>query len=174
MNEYIAQRNDITIPFQLQLEDRYSSELGTSIDEIEPFTDEFAEIVEVMKQKLVEEAPILEGTEVPVYKPFEQNEIEYDRSKSPSWIQPLDIGYLRADLIPASIPDSNISSCTVEPLNQSCLTADCDGKSSEQPTNCSKETSDVSGCETDATNECSVCTVPMINEQMDGTQNEEK
>ncbi len=174
MDQYIAQRDNITIPFQRHLEDRYSSELGTNINEIEPFTVEFTEIVEEMKQKLVDEKPILQGTEAPVYKPFEQNEIEYDRSKSPSWIQPLDIGCLRADLIPTSILDSNISSCTAEPSNQTCLTADCDVKSSEQPTNCLKEISDDCGCVIDATNESSVCTVPMTSELTDGTQNEEK
>jgi hypothetical protein len=175
MDQYIAQRDNITIPFQRHLEDRYSSELGTNINEIEPFTVEFTEIVEEMKQKLVDEKPILQGTEVPVYKPFEQNEIGYYRKEvSPVWKQPLDIGCLRADLIPTSILDSNISSYTVEPSNQTCLTADCDAKLSEQPTSCSKEILDDCGCAIDATNESSVCTVPMINELTDGTQNEEK
>jgi hypothetical protein len=134
MEQYIAKRNDLTTPYQRDIEYRYSSDLGTFIQEIEPFTVEFTDIVEEMKQKLVDEKPILQGTEVPVYKPFEQNEIEYDGGKPLSWIQPLDIGCLKADLIPTSIPDSNTSSCTVKPLNQTCLTNDCDVKSSEQRT----------------------------------------
>lgn len=174
MEEYIAQRNNITVPYQLALEDSYSSNFGTDLNEIEPFTHELFGIVDKMKIVFADEKPILQGTEVPVYKPFEENEIQFDKSKPESWMMPLDHGSLRAGLIPALIPDSNTLSCTAKPSNQNCHTVGCDAKSSNPQTDCFKETSEGCGCATDAMNESSDCTVPMISEQMDGTPSEEK
>ena len=42
--------------------------VGASLEEIEPFTKELTTMVDKMKEELVKETRILEGTEIPKYK----------------------------------------------------------------------------------------------------------
>ena len=44
--------------------------LGTPIEQIEPFTQELHAIVDTMKEEMLTESRILEGTAVPTYDEF--------------------------------------------------------------------------------------------------------
>lgn len=48
--------------------------MGASLEEIEPFTTELTTMVDKMKEELIKETRILDGTEAPVYKENELSE----------------------------------------------------------------------------------------------------
>jgi hypothetical protein len=166
---YMKDRDDLTIPSTLGA-GYIMSDFGTDLDAIEPFTAELTGIVDKMKEDLASEVRILEGTEIPEY----QNELSDTETKDDQWTNDLRSGFLTTVLTPISMPGSSSSLYTVRhssPVSPTLasggvcmmsLTAFCEGKS------------DVSGCATDATNECSVCTVPTISEPTLGMQSEEK
>lgn len=173
LDEYIKNRDEglYTIPSKLDA-GYVLSDFGTDLDAIEPFTSEMTSIVDKMKEELANEKRILEGTDVPEYVPFIQNELSQSESKEDQWRTPLPHGSLTIGRIHTSTPESNISSSSVSPKN-----LDSDTPSFAEPCcplqigSCS-ETSGDCGCVTAATNECSECTVPMTSEPTPGMPNE--
>ena len=173
LETYISTRDDglYTIP-SLCTAGYILSNFGTEIDSIEPFTNELTEIVEKMKEDLAQEARILEGTDVPDYIPLGQNELSTIETKEDQWNASSLNGCSPNDPIHASTLVSN-SFCTnlndpsmnipePEPRCMASCSNSCEGKS------------DACGCATDATDESSVCMVPMISEQMLGTPSDLK
>ena len=146
------------------------SDLGTDLDAIEPFTMELTGIVDKMKEELVNEIRILDGTEAPEY----ENELSGCETKDDQWTTDLRNGFLKTVPTRSSMPDSSSLSCIVRHSSPVSPTLSCVGTCSMPQTGCCGATSDVSGCETDAMNECSVCTVPTISELTLGTPSEAK
>jgi hypothetical protein len=173
IENYTKERDDLMTPSKLTAA-YICSNAGTDLDAIEPFTSELTGIVETMKENLVTETRILEGTEVPVYKPFTENELSEGETKEDQWTNVSPNGYLTTDRIPTSEPGSNISSSFAELFNQDCPIQRLRRKSQPQQTVFFEGTWGGDGCETDATNECSECTVPTINEPTPGTPSEVK
>jgi len=145
--------------------------VGASLDEIEPFTTELTQVVDKMKEELVNEKRILEGTDVPEYN---QNELKIVQVSEEQWKNALQSGYSTIDPTHASTLVSDTLSSFVE-------LSSLDSPSDFLPelymklsTNSCSAKSDECGTETGVTNECCECTVPMINEQTGGTQNETK
>ena len=67
MDAYTKERDDLLTLSKLNA--AYTiSDFGTDLEKIEPFMQELTEIVDKMKEQLVNETRILEGTEVPEYK----------------------------------------------------------------------------------------------------------
>jgi hypothetical protein len=174
MKKYSADRDDLMTPSTLNAA-YICSDFGTDLDAIEPFMQELTGIVDTMKEELANETRILEGTLEPVYSEVvEENELSGGETKEDQWTNDLRSGFLTTVLTPISMPGSSSSLSTarhsspVSPTLASggvcmmSLTAFCEGKS------------DVSGCATDATNECSVCMVPTISEPTLGMPSEEK
>jgi hypothetical protein len=175
MNEdYIRERDDLTTPYTGDLECPYAGSLGADLMEIDEFTNELTGIVETMKEKLVTETRILEGTEVPVYKPLSENELSEGETKEEQWTNVSPNGCLTTDRIPTSEPGSNISSSFAELFSQGCPIRFLRRKSQPQQTVFFEGTWGGDGCETDATNECSECTVPTTSEPTPGTPSEVK
>ena len=138
---------------------------GAYIDEIEPFTIELTDIVDKMKEEMVNETRILEGTAVPEYSA--ENGLSNNETKEDQWRTNLPSGFLPIDRIHTSTPESNNLPAV---LNQPAGNIpEPDERFTALSNAFSKVMSDDSGCEIGATNESSVCTVPMISEQTDGT-----
>jgi len=147
------------------------SNFGTDLDAIEPFTTELTAIVDKMKEELVNEKRILDGTEVPEYN---QNELSEEKISEEEWTTFLPSGSLRTVRILTSIPGSSTSSCSVRhnsPVLDILGSASC--SCPLQTPSCPPIWGDC-GCVIDAMNESSECTVPMISEPMPGTPSEVK
>ena len=145
--------------------------VGASLDEIEPFTTELTGVVDKMKEELVNEMRILEGTDVPEYK---ENELSQSKPTDEQWMSDSLNGSLTTDPIHASTPVFDTLFSSVAPLSldsPSAISSESFMKAFN--VSCSVR-SDVCGSEIDATNECCECTVPTINEPTDGTQSEAK
>lgn len=161
-------------------EDPYAMEIdaGAPLDEIEPFQQELAAIVDTMKEQMTVEARIIEGTEVPVYGQGEwavpKNELSDEMHVDEQWKTDLPSGCLTIDRIHTLTPVSNNSSSSVEPSSPPLGIRAFGDMYMKLRTHSLREMSDVSGCVIDATNECSVCTVPTINEPTLGMPNEAK
>jgi hypothetical protein len=147
------------------------SDHGTNLEDIEPFTAELTGIMDSMQEALANEARILEGTEVPEY---DQNELSGERISEEEWRTYLHNGSSRTVRIPISMFDSSSLPSSVRPVSPVFPTLDSDGKFCERSIPSSWGISDGCGCETDAMNESSECTVPMISEPMLGMLSEEK
>jgi len=155
---------------------------GVDIRQEQEFQDELHGIVDDMTVKLIDETKILEGTlkpeygkgdwEIPVIVP--ENELSHSILPEEQWRSDSQNGCLTTDLIRVSTPDSNISSCCVENSSPIFHTPSLRRQSTLSPTNSCSGNSAASGSETDAMNEFSECTVPMISAQMLGTPSEVK
>lgn len=142
---------------------------GASLDEIEPFTNELTEVVDKMKEELLNEKRLLEGTEIDEYK---ENEFSQPMLVEEQWKMLLQNGYSTTDLIPISITESNNLPSFVGLFTQNYPIENSNDRFSQSSTNsCSGKLEDF-GDEIDHMNEFSECTVPTINEQTDGTLNE--
>ena len=166
VQERIQQREeDLTTPHTCDAAYIYYP-AGASLDEIEPFTTELTEVVDKMKEELLNEKRVLEGTEIDEYK---ENEFSQPMLIEEQWKMLSQNGYSTTDLIPISITELNNSSSFVDLFTRSCPIVRSDDELSQSSTNsCSGKLEDF-GDEIDVMNEFSECTVPMINEQMDGT-----
>lgn len=147
---------------------------GAELDQIDQFTQELTTIVDKMKEDLMAETRILEGTEVPEYRPLDQNELSDSEHKEEQWKTDLLNGSWKIDHIPTFDADSSSSFCSADTLNPTAPIRLSNDGYIPWRRSCYPEISDVSGCAIDATNECSECTVPMISEQTPGTPNEVK
>lgn len=161
---------DLTIPHKCDAAYIYYP-TGADLEQIDNFTTELTEIVDKMKEELVKETRILEGTEVPVYQ---ENELSQTNPEEPQWNSVLPNGSSTIDLIPTSTQDSSSSFSTADLFNQNCPIVRLRRQSTNSPISSCSETSGVCGTETDAMNECSECTVPMTSELMLGMPNEVK
>lgn len=72
--QYLEEREDLVTPHTLQVEE-LGSNFGTDIEEAEAQTRELIAIVDQMKEELVNETRLLEGTTVPDYASLLQNEL---------------------------------------------------------------------------------------------------
>lgn len=173
IENYTKERDDLLTPSKLTAA-YICSNAGTDLDAIEPFTAELTEIVDKMKEELANEVRILEGTEVPEYKQLPQNELSDAESKECQWTNDLQNGFSTTVLTPTLIPGLSSSSCSVRhnsPVLDTLGSARC---SCPLQTPSWQGISGDCGCVTDATNECSECTVPMISELTPGTPSEVK
>ena len=166
VQERIQQREeDLTTPHTCDAVYIYYP-AGASLDEIEPFTTELTEVVDKMKEELLNEKRVLEGTDVPEYK---ENELSQPKDIEEQWKTLSQPGFSTTDLTHISIIELNNSSSFADIFTRSCPIVRSDDELSQLSTNsCSGKLEDFGG-EIDVTNEFSECTVPMINEQMDGT-----
>jgi hypothetical protein len=144
---------------------------GADLDEIEPFTNELTEVVDKMKEELLNEKRLLEGTDVPEYK---ENELSQSKPTEEEWKNDSLNGCSTTDPTLSSTVESNSLSSFVRLLNLPRITVDLNERYEAQSTDSCSGKLDDSGSETDAMNECSECTVPMISELMLGMPNEEK
>lgn len=155
------------------------SAYGVDIETEQVFQQELHGIVDDMKVKLVDEKKILEGTLNPEYGKGDwglpaigKNELSNFNPLQEQWKSDLQNGSLTIDPTPISVIDSNNSSSTAEHSTLNCPIVPLRRLSTSSWTNSCSENSADCGNETDAMNESSECTVPMINEQMLGTPNE--
>ena len=144
---------------------------GAALDEIESFTNELTEVVDKMKEELLNEKRVLEGTDVPEY---DENGLSQSKVTEEQWKTVSLNGCSITDLTPISIIESNNSACFAELFNRNCPIAQFDELSTLSSTNSCSGMLDDCGIEIDATNEFSECTVPMISELTLGMPNEEK
>ena len=170
---YRKTREDLETPHECHAAYTLSN-FGTELDAIEPFTEELTGIVDTMKEQLATEARILEGTDAPEYKPIGENELSEGETKEDQWTIDLRNGFSTIVLTPIFRGVSSSSSSTARPCSPVSPTLASAGTCCPRPSACCKETLDVSGCVTDAMNECSECTVPTISEPMLGTPSEVK
>lgn len=160
----------------------YSSNFGVDIEEEIVCQKELHLIVNDMKVKLVDETKILEGTLNPEYGKDDwrlphievKNELPNTSLMEQQWKNDLQNGCLTTDPTHISTIESNNSACFAGLFNQRYPITEPDARCISLSTNSCSGKSDDCGIETDVTNECSECTVPMINEQMDGMPNEMK
>jgi hypothetical protein len=102
----------------------------------------------------------------------EENELSNSKPTEEQWKNDSQNGSLITVHIPISTQESNNSACIAELFNRGCPIARSDDKSTPSSTDsCSGKSAD-SGTETDAMNESSECTVPMISAAMLGTPSE--
>lgn len=72
--QYLQEREDLVTPHTLQVEE-LGPDFGTDIEEAKAHEQELVEIIDKMKEDLVDETRVLEGTEVPTYESLLQNEL---------------------------------------------------------------------------------------------------
>jgi hypothetical protein len=175
MDKLIAEfmKSDLTTPHECHAGYVYS-DMGVDIEEESKFQEELHEIVDKMKEDLVEEKRILEGTLEPEYNPNVQNELSSSDTKEEQWRTDLPNGSLRIDLTHISNEESNTSFSSVNSLNRARLIHDYDEKYPEQPRLLCEETLANCGKETEPLSELSDCMEQMINVPMLGIPNEEK
>ena len=161
---------DLTIPHQCDAAYIYHP-IGADLEQIESFTTELTDIVDKMKEELVKETRILEGTEVPVYQ---ENELSNSNPVEEQWKSDSQNGCSTIDPTLISTQDSSNSSCIADLFNRGCPIVRLRRQSTNSPKSSCSGNSAASGTETDAMNECSECTVPMTSELTLGTLNEAK
>jgi hypothetical protein len=165
---------------------------ATSLEDIEPFTEELTGMVIEMQDKLAVETRILEGTEVPSREdiiipppvnPEEtlailtgkpKNELSGGETKEEQWSSDLLNGCSTTGLIPISTLESNSSACIAELFSQDCPIPPFDVRLLPVLTRSYGEKLESCGCGTDATNESCACMEQTISVPMVGTQSEEK
>ena len=153
----------------------FSSHLGVEIADIQPFTQELGETIEIMKVKLVNETKLLEGMEVPEYGKGEwsiENGLSDTTQKNDQWKSGSENGCSTTDPIHILITDSNILSSFARPLNRDSPTLYSNDTYSPSSTESCSAKSDDCGKETDATSVCCECMARTINAPTDGTQRE--
>lgn len=104
--------------------------------------------------------------------PNTENELSNSNPLQEQWKSDSPNGSLTIDPTPILVTDSSNSSSIVELSTPNCPTVPLRRLSTSSLINSCSENLDDCGNETDAMNEFSECTVPMINEQMLGTPNE--
>ena len=166
------QDEDLTIPHDCHAA-YMCPNMGADLNEIEPFTEEFTSIVDKMKEEMVNEKRLLEGTDVPVYTPLE-NELSGSETKEDQWKIDSQSGSWRTGPTLILADDSNISSCIAEPFNRYIPTPSLSERSTRLRTTSYAENSDVSGCATATMNESSECMVPTTSEPTPGTPSGQK
>jgi hypothetical protein len=169
-----SSREDITTPHTCDAGYVYS-DMGVDIEEEQKFQDELHGIVDKMKEDLVHERKILEGTLEPEYNPAElQNELSSSTLEGKQWMTELLNGSSRTNPTPISSDESSTSFSTASNLNPGSDTLDSEGKSSEflNPT-CPVIWVDC-GSVIEPSNEPSDSTVQTISVPMLGTPSEEK
>lgn len=72
--QYLQDREDLVTPHTLQVEE-LGPNFGTDIEEARAHEQELIEIMDKMKEDLVDETRVLEGTEIPTYDALLQNEL---------------------------------------------------------------------------------------------------
>jgi hypothetical protein len=154
---------------------------GADIEAEQVFQQELHGIVDDMKVKLVDEKKILAGTLNPEYGQGEwklpciepkENELSTSSAVEEQWKSDSPNGCWITDPTPKSIRDSSTLSSIAENSNPSFLTAFLRRRSTLSVISSCSGKSAASGTETDAMNEFSECTVPMISEAMLGMPNE--
>jgi hypothetical protein len=76
----LQERDDLTTPHTLEnIEETVAPGSYADLEEIEPHTQELAVIVEKMKEDLVNETKLLEGTEIPTYESILKNELSEEK-----------------------------------------------------------------------------------------------
>ena len=171
MEQCKQEREDLTTPSRLTA-GYILSNFGTDLDAIEPFTTELTGIVDKMKEELANETRILEGTDVPEYQP--QNELSEEKISEEEWRSILHNGSSRTVRLLTSTPVSSTLSSSARPNSPMLDIVDFDANSYKSSTPSWRVISGDCGCEIDAMNECSECTVPMISEPTPGTPSEAK
>ncbi len=169
MENYTKERDDLLTPSKLTAAYAISN-FGTDLDAIEPFTAELSGIVDKMKEELANETRILEGTDVPEYQP--QNELSEEKLSEEEWRSILHNGSSRTVRLLTSTPVSSTLSSSARPNSPMLDIVDFDANSYKSSTPSWRVISGDCGCEIDAMNECSECTVPMTSELMLGMPNE--
>lgn len=142
--------------------------MGANLDEIDDFTHTLTEVVDKMKEELVNEMRILTGTDVPEYN---ENELSQTNQVEEQWRNNSHIGFSKIDLSLTSTPESNSLFGSAKSFSLNCRTPFLSRQSTSLSTNSCLENSVSCGIEIDATNESSECTVPMISELTPGTPN---
>ena len=151
--------------------------VGAPLDEIEPHTQEVQRAIEEMYAKLPTETRILEGMTIEPYTSqlvTLENELSHPRLTDQQWKNALQSGCSTTDPTPTFEPASSSSPSSAVHFNPSSDTLLFSAKCPRSQRRSSRAMSVDSGCETDAMNECSECTVPMTSEPMPGTPNEAK
>ncbi len=159
---------DLTVPHQCDAAYIYYP-AGADLEQIESFTTELTDIVDKMKEEMVKETRILEGTDVPVYQ---ENELSISKPVEEQWKNDLPSGSLITGLTLISTPDSSSSSCIAEDSSPGFPIPPLRRQSTTSPISSCSEKLDGCGIEIDATNESAECTVPMTSELMLGTLNQ--
>jgi hypothetical protein len=161
------------------------SAYGVDIEAEHVFQQELHGIVDDMKVNLVDEKKILEGTLNPEYgknewtlphieRTIHENELSNFNPAEQQWKSDSQNGSLTTDPTLTSTSDSSSSSAFAELFNQNCPIAPLRIQSTRSRTSSCSGKLDASGNETDAMNESSECTVPMISAPMLGMPNEVK
>ena len=154
------------------------STLGTSLEDIEPFTHELTGIVLSMQEKLTTETKILEGSmPLPEYDLVRQaleNELSIPMLTEEQWRTSLQSGSSKTDPTLTSTPASSNLSSSVEASSLGLDTQPCVARSFSMPTLCCEEKSDDCGCATGASNASCGCMVQTISVPMAGMPSEEK
>lgn len=74
--DYLKQRDDLTIPSTFQLEGLGGSGGFAELTEIDTHTQEFTEMVNKMKDEFVNETKLLEGVPIPTYESILKKETQ--------------------------------------------------------------------------------------------------
>ncbi len=147
------------------------------IDEIEPHTREIQAAIEEMYAKLPTETRILEGTSIEPYAirlSSLENELSRPKLSEEQWKTACANGSWTT--VPTHIfeGDLNSSCCFAKRSNLGSVIDASGNKCPQMPSDCLPEMLESCGQETDATNECSECTVPMTSELTLGMPNEQR
>ncbi len=173
MEAYLEERNNLETPAKLDAVGLYLSNMGASLDDIEPFTQELESIVETMKEQLANEKRILEGDDAPEYTPLE-NELSQGETKDDQWTNDLLNGCSTIARTRTLVAGLSSLPCSARPNSPASPTLDSGVKLVNLPADSCLETLDDCGSVIDVTNASSECTVPTISEPMPGTLSEVK
>jgi hypothetical protein len=75
----LQEREDLTTPHTMEAIETIASGSYAELEEIEEHTQELAAIVEKMKEDLVNETKLLEGTTIPTYESLLKNELSNEK-----------------------------------------------------------------------------------------------
>ena len=75
----LQERDDLTTPHGMENIEGVASGSYAELEEIEEHTQELGASVEKMKEELVNETKLLEGTEIPTYESLLQNELSEEK-----------------------------------------------------------------------------------------------
>jgi hypothetical protein len=173
MEAYLEDRNNLDTPAKLDAVGLYLSNMGASLVDIEPFTQELEAIVETMKEQLANEKRILEGDAAPEYTPLE-NELSQGETKDDQWTNDLLNGCSTIARTRTLVAGLSSLPCSARPNSPASPMLGSGVKLVNLPADSCLGTSGGCGCGTDATNESSECTVPMTSELTPGTPSEAK
>ncbi len=78
----LQEREDLTTPHTMEAIEMVASGSYAELEEIEEHTQELTAIVDKMKEELVNETKLLEGTVVPTYESLLKNELSNEKQDS--------------------------------------------------------------------------------------------